>query len=391
MSMSPRKLGLQQSSEALCQFNLRFKRGITAFFLWACAGTFGSTASALEIVKVDWNGHDALGLMGIIEQGDAKAVENALQTMQPLPHGHIVVLLGSPGGSVEEAFKISDLFDDYDVHTVIPSGALCGSACASILFISGNYRTIEHGGLLGQHSCSRGGIPDPQCNERIANLAITKGVNHGSIAAFLKYTPPENVTWFSRSQADCHGLTSYPGSEESNFGVFDNCFLTRVLEMEPKSQPVWRLDFFGDGFRAFQRPGADHDPTAEVSFFCVRGDATNDATRGIYISVDLPMTDEYRSQITRFDLDATGLLLENLPFLMHRLPDGTYRVAGLIPAPDQLPPRTENNPYYTIKIKIDQNESNDTISMVPASGSSLEPLLSFLFSNQGCLSKLPEQ
>ena len=106
------------------------------------------------------------------------------------PHGASVVLLDGPGGSVGEALRISKIFDDHVVHTVIPKGAKCASACASIVFIAGKYRTIEEGGLLGQHSCSLRGLKDQECNNLVSQHALEHGVSYGSVAMIVGYVAP---------------------------------------------------------------------------------------------------------------------------------------------------------------------------------------------------------
>jgi hypothetical protein len=107
--------------------------------------------------------------------------------LKPWPHGLPVILLDSPGGSVAEGLNMSDVLMSKKAHTVVPQGARCASACASILFIAGENRTVEVGGLLGQHSCSRDGVRAERCNEMVSRNAVSKGVSYGSISAFITY------------------------------------------------------------------------------------------------------------------------------------------------------------------------------------------------------------
>ena len=84
-----------------------------------------------SIVKRD--GREVLFADGLIEIGDAERYRAALQSTEVQPHGARVVLLNSPGGSVYSAFEISAVNDDFTFHMVIPDGASCASACASLI------------------------------------------------------------------------------------------------------------------------------------------------------------------------------------------------------------------------------------------------------------------
>src|SRR3954451_21374983 len=74
-------------------------------------------------------------------------------TVAPAAHGYRLLVLDSPGGSVHEAMKVAGEIDALEMHTIVPAGASCQSACAAILFVSGAVRTVEEGGMLGLHNC----------------------------------------------------------------------------------------------------------------------------------------------------------------------------------------------------------------------------------------------
>ena len=158
--------------------------------------------AAAEVETTIWRDHRVLSLTGEIDSGTADRVLELSSAIAPLPHGHPVVLLNSNGGSVSEALAIASILSSRDYHTVVPNGSSCASACASIVFVSGALRTIETKGALGQHSCSRNGIPDQACNDLLAQHAMKHGVSHGSVAAFVTYSRPDEMVWFSREDAD---------------------------------------------------------------------------------------------------------------------------------------------------------------------------------------------
>ncbi len=227
-----------------------------------------SRLSAMEFTIVEMDGREVLLSEGTIEIGDAARYREALQQTPEQPHGARVVLLNSPGGSVDAALQMSAVNDDFIVHMVIPDGASCASACASILYISGNYRTTWASGRFGQHSCSRGGVPDPDCNEIMSVHAIEHGVAHGAINAFVTYIAPEDILWFSNTDLDCWNISFYPYSKQSGFERIDPCLFERLHGSKPDGQGAWRVDMMADGYRAFARPISDDNRDFELSLYC---------------------------------------------------------------------------------------------------------------------------
>lgn len=232
-----------------------------------CLATFGSIASA-DVRLVDWYGTSALLLEGEIVPGTADQLISLIEQADVQPHDHPILLLDSIGGSVAEALAISAILGTYRVHTIIPNGARCASACGSVVFIAGALRTVEPFGLLGQHSCSRNGIPDESCNELLANHAVRNGVSYGSIAAFVTYVPPSEILWFSRQDADGWGLTRYAGSETSGFEKSEPRAIQMLTGNKPGAQSAWRIDIRESGYEAFLRPFSDDERELELNLFC---------------------------------------------------------------------------------------------------------------------------
>lgn len=229
---------------------------------------FATSAGSVEITKVTWRGHKVLKMTGPIEKGAAKLFEEASKNIEKLPHGLPVVLLDSPGGLVDEAMKISAVMRHTPFHTVIPDGARCASACASIIFIAGRNRTVEAFGLFGQHSCAKGGIPNPSCNEKISAHAFSNGVSYGSVAAFVTNVRPDKMLWFSREDVDGWGLSRYPRESENGFEKSEPRVFRMLTGRTPSAQAAWRIDFFEDGYRAFLRPAADHIRELQLNLYC---------------------------------------------------------------------------------------------------------------------------
>jgi hypothetical protein len=227
-----------------------------------------SSLQAEELKVVTWRGEQALLFTGDIENGTAARFAQAIAKIAPSREGSQILLLDSGGGLVGEAFAMSDLMDKLVIHTVIPDGAKCASSCASIVFIAGKYRTVEAFGLLGQHSCSLNGVPDQHCNDKLSENAVGHGVSYGSISAFVTYTAPKDILWFSREDADGWGITRYAGSEDSGFEKSEPRVIKNLTGKKPAPQSAWRIDFREDGYRAFLRPYADDERELQLNLFC---------------------------------------------------------------------------------------------------------------------------
>ncbi|ABS14566.1 periplasmic protein-like protein [Brucella anthropi] len=288
-------------------------------FSFVCQ-TFAATISL-----ANWNGHEIISFEGPIEQGDADKIAEVLPRAVDMPYGTPVVLLNSPGGSVAEALKISKIFDASPVHTVIPKGAKCASACASIVFIAGKYRTMEDGAAFGQHSCSINDRKFETCNEIISQHAVLHGVSHGSVAAFVTYTDPSDILWFSRADTEGWGITRYPGEDMSGFEKSEPRALKLILGKEPPAQSKWRINFKKDGFEAFVRTVSDYEREMQLNLFCVEAlkgrlfvgmeisgpeQAVKDSVLGAIIWTDVTKWQSPNPIIHQVDENMTELFIE---------------------------------------------------------------------------------
>lgn len=147
---------------------------------------------------------------GEIKSGDSQKLALALDQIGRDTSGTKVLALDSPGGLVSEALAMVAIMDKVGVTTVVPPKEICASACGQIVFVSGKLHVVMDGGFLGIHTCSTLGSPDPLCNEAIATNALMHGVPYGSVLAFMKYTKPTDMAWFSSRDADCYGLSLWP-------------------------------------------------------------------------------------------------------------------------------------------------------------------------------------
>lgn len=286
-----------------------------------------------------WRGRDVLKLSGQIEVGLSDELLAQIGQVEEFPHGAKVLLLSSPGGSVREALKISEILDQYDVHTVVPNFGECASACASIVFIAGKYRTVEAFGLLGQHSCAANGVPNEACNELLAEHAVQHGVSYGAVAAFVNYTAPADMQWLSREEADGWGLSRYPGSDLSGFERSEDYVFRMLSGRIPSAQSAWRLDFYKDGYRAFLRPAADSMREMQLNVFC------EETAPGILmLSMDIPTrAEDMASSIEKVLIRLDGAEWEDWSPRIRNVEENWLSVVVSIPKERLRPILTESD------------------------------------------------
>jgi hypothetical protein len=101
------------------------------------------------------------------------------------------------------------------VSTIVRKGTVCASACASVLFVAGRYRTVEKGGLLAIHSCydNRNGRAATECNAIISAEAETSGVSALTMMALQEAAGRDSIIIFESDDAACFGLTLKPGAK----------------------------------------------------------------------------------------------------------------------------------------------------------------------------------
>jgi hypothetical protein len=166
---------------------------------------------------------------GPIIKGDADRLKSILPKVKPDYTGMKLLLLDGPGGSVAAAYETAKVIDRAgNIATGVPQGASCASACASILFIAGKVHVVGIGGRIGLHTCFNGmtNEADPLCNHRIAEFALEHGTAYGSLYAFMKYTPSNDITWFTTDDANCYGLDKWPPGKQPP--GFEQCIINAI-------------------------------------------------------------------------------------------------------------------------------------------------------------------
>jgi hypothetical protein len=236
------------------------------------------------------SGVSVLAGEGEILAGDAARLEAALNLVTRDSRGNKILFLNSPGGMVQEALMMSRIIETNRVTTVVPPGYVCASACAQILFIAGAFRMVIDGGKLGLHSCSREGVRNDLCNERIAEHAIRHGVEHGAIAGPQNITDPSGMMWYDSRMADCWGLSLWPSE-----------FRRGRSGREP-SQCATAMFLSNQEFnlRSAVRSGVIVSPSSAIALPNICSDQTFDRNRLICSDNDLIRT--YRVLILLFEM-----------------------------------------------------------------------------------------
>jgi hypothetical protein len=178
----------------------------------ALSGVFSSrSASAMHFaINRLPGGFHFVSATGAIVAGDAERLRSALHFADRDRRGNKNIALSSDGGRVKDALAMASVMDKERVATYVLSGTRCASACAEILFLSGFYRSVLDGGLLGLHSCSIDGLRSELCNEQIELNAVMHGVSYGSLLALVEQQGSSEVVWLDAHEADCWGLTLWP-------------------------------------------------------------------------------------------------------------------------------------------------------------------------------------
>jgi hypothetical protein len=81
-------------------------------------------------------------------------------------HRIIMIVLDSPGGTLSEAARLTEVIRDRRWASLVVGGAECASACF-LLYVAAPMRFIYPGALIGVHSVSDGGT------ETFASQAFT--------------------------------------------------------------------------------------------------------------------------------------------------------------------------------------------------------------------------
>lgn len=192
-------------------------RSVLVFLLVAALMAVPTQAFAMKFRFGTTGGIKVVVASGDISRGDARRLARALEQADRDAHGTKRLYLDSDGGLVDEALKMAEIMSEVGVSTYVRKETVCASACASILFVSGKYRTVEQGGLLAIHSCydALTGRPATECNAAISAHAETVGFSGVAMMALQEAAGSDSVIVFESEDAACFGFTLKPGARPS--------------------------------------------------------------------------------------------------------------------------------------------------------------------------------
>lgn len=193
------------------------RRALAFFVIVAAFFAAGVPAGAMSFRHAETSsGLKVVVATGEIKRGDTKRLSDALEDAERDKYGTKEIYLESPGGLVVEAMKMAGVLEAAEVTVIVRKDTICASACASILFVAGKYRTVENGGKLAIHSCydTFTGKPQTECNMMISAYAEHLGLNGDAMMA-LHEAAGDALIVFDREDAACFGLTRKPGSRAS--------------------------------------------------------------------------------------------------------------------------------------------------------------------------------
>src|SRR3569623_1398243 len=184
--------------------------------LFVCLNVIPANAMQFSVLQ-GADGQKIVLARGEIVGGDGGKLIRVLRMASVDKHGTRTLWLDSPGGSVVDAMDMADVIGNVGVTTVVRPKAMCASACASVVFVAGKYRTVEKGGQLMIHSCfdARNGQKMDQCDAAISQRAQANGLSGRAMMAFQEIAPgPQYGVLFNAADAACFGLTHAPGKAE---------------------------------------------------------------------------------------------------------------------------------------------------------------------------------
>ncbi|QLF69738.1 hypothetical protein FE840_009400 [Peteryoungia desertarenae] len=129
-----------------------------------------------------------------------------------------LILLNSPGGSVDDALSMSTLIREKGLTTKVASKALCASSCP-LVFAGGLAREAEEDAILGVHQVFNGGEDRPSPEQamsgaqsttaRIARHLDDMGVEPGLWLHALE-TPPDRLYYLTPEELAAFKLVTEP-------------------------------------------------------------------------------------------------------------------------------------------------------------------------------------
>ena len=166
----------------------------------------------IETVPVRGSETSALLLQGRIVADDPARLAKALRRGD-----FAALLLNSPGGSVLAARDMARLVHNLRVPVVVPSRAVCASACF-LLYAAARDKVAEPGAMIGVHSASVSGGNETMDTLGVTTLMAREAALYGVppvVTGRMVTTAPGQMAWLSRQELEAMGARIAPSRAET--------------------------------------------------------------------------------------------------------------------------------------------------------------------------------
>jgi hypothetical protein len=178
-------------------------RLLNIFLSIALLSASSSAEAASFSHSYDKTGNQVVNLSGEILPGDDLKFASAI-----IGDDRLTVSLNSLGGDTLAALAIGRLIRSRKYTTSVPSGALCGSACA-LIWIAGDRRILSGSAKVGFHGAFRRQgnkyVVSPEGDALIGAYLNQMGYGANAIVYFTE-APQDKVHWLTRDAANWIGL-----------------------------------------------------------------------------------------------------------------------------------------------------------------------------------------
>ena len=140
---------------------------------------------ALGILKLDKVDDLTIKFTGIIEDGDAKALEKILETKPKR------IIVKSAGGEIGESLRMAELLRTSSIEELVVD-RICLSSCAAYLFVAVPKKWIRDG-IVGFHGNATALFNDSDLLESIKSSPANKGANEATIKKWISENKERGV------------------------------------------------------------------------------------------------------------------------------------------------------------------------------------------------------
>jgi hypothetical protein len=176
-----------------------------------------SAGNAASLTSSGAEGKSVLVLSGEITSGDTERLLAEVKTAMNDRRVIAGMQLSSPGGNVEEGFKLARVVRNAKIATIVADGAMCASACF-IVFAAGSEKFAGYAARVGVHGAASDRSQHETDQSRAATIIMARvvkelGVPPGIIGQMV-VTPPDQMVWLSPEDLLSMGTTMTGRAEQ---------------------------------------------------------------------------------------------------------------------------------------------------------------------------------